>query len=217
MGVSWGVFIFVTLFLSYQAYKLHLHKQLYEYVRWCTVNDSHTRSNLTLLNLLHNAFVQANKKSSDYFFPKADRAFPIPEKFYFKSAEECKIVSEILSLYQQDLVQQYFEGTMKPDRSIGKLANAEFFLVTLKNFLKKHQLDLTFNGKTMYTTERKNNYTLTYKLSDYATVYYKIFLVAMTHCNTLTENHASTNSAIYNEIETIKKAIDTGEIEVMRG
>jgi hypothetical protein len=207
---------------------LYKHKKsvLFDKVAWCVTEDSHSyRCNLHLIDWLRNVYYYSTKKKSpDCFFPNADKLFPIQENHFIVKDEECKIAKEILKEYQRDLVQKYFSGKLCADRFAKKITRAEYFLLTLREFLQEHECETTFYGNKMYNTKDYKSYgswggplfVATYVLTDYAVVYHKIYLTAQMYCLTLRKNPLDTETTSYISAEETKKVIDTREMKVSR-
>ena len=219
------ILVFVFCFLVYKTHQYSLAKTLKSRVSWCVTDNSNIyRCNMSLLEWLCNVPHYAKRKERNYFFPNADKSFPIDEKYWLSGEEELNIAKEILYAYQKELSQEYFSGQLSVSRFVCKLSNAEYFLVTLKEFLEKYECKDTFNDKRMYSTKSYKSFgswgvplfDATYELTDFAVVYHKIYLIAQIYCLALRENPLDTTTTSYHSAEYTKKVLDTREMEVSR-
>lgn len=219
------IFILTFCVLVYKIYLFSLQRTLYKHISWCTTDDSSVhRCNLSLLNWLCKILHYSKKKSPDLFFPNADKLFLIEEKYWLSGDEELNIAKEILHAYQKELSQKYFSGHLIASRFICRLSDAEYFLLTLEEFLKKHECERYFIDNEMYTVKNYKDYgtwgmplfDATYELTDFAIVYHKMYLIAQMYCLTLRKNPLDANTLAFKSAEYTKKILDTREMEVSR-
>jgi hypothetical protein len=220
-----AILIFIFCFLIYKTYQYSLDKKLQRHVSWCVTNDSNLyRCNMSLLDWLYDVQHYSKKKKADCFFSNADKMFLIEDKYWLSGEEELSIAKEILCAYQKELSQEYFSGHLIANRLVCKLSHAEYFLLSLKDFLQKYECETTFNGQQMYITKSYKNlgswgvplFEATYELTDLAVVYHKMYLIAQMYCLTLRENPLDTTTTFYHSAEYTKKVLDTREMEVSR-
>ena len=220
-----AIFVLVFCILVYKTYQYSLEKKLQSHVSWCVTDDPNLhRCNMSLLAWLCKVPHYSKKKSPDCFFPNADKLFLIEDKYWLNGDEELNTAKEILREYQKDLSQKYFSGYLIASRLKCKLSDAEFFLLTLKEFLEKHECETTFCGNKMYKTKEYKSYgswglplfDATYELTDFAVVYHKMYLIAQVYCLTLRENPLDTNTLYFQWTESAKEVLDTREMKVSR-
>lgn len=205
--------------------KHYQERDLFNKVRWCVLDNSEIRCNLNLIEWLCNVPHYSQKKESNCFFPNADKLFLIQEKYNIQGEEERNIAKEILKEYQKDLVQSYFLGQgCTTDRNLTKITEQEYFLLTLANFLNKHECEKEFNGHQMYITKSYKDrgcwgtflFNATYELTDYAVVYHKMYYITQIYCLTLRKNPLDTSAALFARAEYTKRVIDVREMDVSR-
>lgn len=227
-GVLYGalaIFILIFCILVYKIYQFSLDRTLHRHISWCVTDDSNIyRCNMSLLMWLCNIPHYSKKKTRDYCFPNADKLFLIEEKYWLNGDEEMDVAKEILRAYQKEWCQKYLSGRLSASRMICKLTDEEYFLLSLKDFLEKHECETTFCGNKMYNIKEYKScgswgvplFDATYELTDYAVVYQKMYLIAQTYCLTLRPNPLDKNSLYYHRIENAKKVLDTREMKVSR-
>ena len=177
---------------------------LFKKVAWCATDDSNVyRCNLDLLDWLINIQHYSKRKEANYFFPHGDKLFLIEEK-YWLNENEFDFARQILREYQKNLSQKYFANKLLIYSFTRKSTEAEYFLLTLKDFLEEHEDNWEFKGNQMYVSG--------HKLTDFAVAYYKMYLIAQTYYLTLRKNPLDTSTIAYQHVEDIKKTLDTREI-----
>ena len=220
-----AILILVFCFLVYKVYQNSLEKKLQNHVSWCVTDNSDIhRCNMSLLAWLCKVLHKSKKRNPDCFFPNADKLFLIEEKYWLSGDEELSVAKEILREYQKDLSQKYFSNMLNVNSYTRKLTNAEYFLVTLKEFLEKYECEKDFFGNEMYKTKEYKSYgswgaplfDATYELTDYAVVYHKMYLTVQMYCLTLRKNPLDTNTLSFQWTEDTKKVLDTREMKVSR-
>lgn len=205
--------ILTCVFLANKVYHYHLEKSLRDYVSWCVSDDP-------------SAYCHYNRKCiwklRDYIC-NLQKHMRLGAEYRITEKSEKDIVCEIITAYQQDLIQSYFQNLLSLNRKIAKISSEEFFVITLVEFLRKNECEKEFNGKDMYITKSYKSYPsrgmlppfdAVYELTDYAVIYHKIYYIA--------ELFLEENKHLYNIIhfypnpDEIKKVIDTREIKVSR-
>ena len=155
----------VIILLSYNLYRYYKKNKLLEKVQWC-VCDSFT--GMRSENKLRDYIILSQQKLS------LDTNYRITK-------DEFSIIEDIFKNYQQDLIQKYFAETLPNDNH----NNVTFFILTLGDYLEKHQCDTTFNGNEMYIVKERKTYgtwgvtsfSATYLLTDYAVTYNKLLYI----------------------------------------
>lgn len=188
----------VIVFLSYNFYGYYKKNQLFKKVKWC-VCDSFS----------------IEQKLRDYILITQQKLSL--DTNYRITRDEFSIIGDILKSYQQDLIQKYFAETLPND----KHDNVAFFILTLGDYLEKHQCDTTFNGNEMYIVKNRKTYdtwgvtsfSATYFLTDYAVTYNKLRYITQLYFlklfNIVGEEKLGVISA-----NATKEAIDSGELQV---
>lgn len=196
------IMVAVIAFLSYKFYESCKEKALFKKVKWCVTCDSFSGTAPEREMIKHIFYLQGNLSV---------------EKKYRITEDEYYIIIDILKSYQQNLIQRYFADTLPNDNH----DNRAYFVITLRDFLEKHQCDTTFNGEEMYTTKDYKSYdtwgvtsfSATYALTDYAVTYNKVLYISQLYFlrlyNIVGESKLGVISA-----NTTKEAIDSREIKV---
>ena len=130
----------------------------------------------------------------------------------------------ILAACVKDMELKYFTGELNINRGIARLEHEEYFMFILNEFLSKHRYEVTFNENSMYIiTDTKYNEKrsgfgweeATYKFTDYAVVYHKLYLLSALF-REQNENIKKIYKLNKNYSDSIKEALDKKEIRVRR-
>lgn len=203
-----AILVLSLIFLIEKLYKFSLEKALHNHICWCVSDDSKVhRCSLSLLDYV----IIAQDYESKSHKPTYDIS-PIPEEYWVSRKDEC--VKDILRLYQSELSQQYFNGTLLSTSSVAKLSNEEYFMLTLYIFLIKHEDDGELCGKEMRTFKLKfdygdGGYKKTYSLTDFGTAFFKLLYISTSVC-VETERIKKINP--YYGLEGTKTILDSKEI-----
>ena len=193
--------VLLAMALAYCIYRLHIHSQrdtLKNHVAWCASKDLHIKANLSLWDYIWNAQLDGE----------------LPEQ-YRLVWEERSDTNLILSSYQQELAENFFTGRMLTDKSYDRLRGQDFFMLTLRDYLLKHECDLYFGELDKYKLLSRKNYGMwggqlydaEYELTDFGRIYHKLLLIA-------------TYSTTQNPDGWLRKAecevLDTNRIQISR-
>lgn len=196
------IMVIAIAFLLYKVYGYYKKNQLREKVKWCIAYNSF--NNRTAENEMFNHIYHLQYELS-------------VDKKYMIAVDDAPIVKGILKCYQQDLIQKYFTGALMDYSDDEK----KQFVITLNEFLSKHQCDKEFNENQMYAVKDYKTYgtwgatsfSATYVLTDYAVTYNKLYYVSqlyfLKHYNIVDQDKLGVITA-----NTIKEAIDNREFGV---
>ena len=140
----WTVIIMLVLIiilLSYKLYECHAKKAIFDNVKWCVFYDSSSSFNNVRPELRQRGYIIHLQTET-----------ALEEKYRIVESD-FDGVNEILKSYQQDLLQRYFRGYAPAYK---KLSEEEYFIVTLWDFLQRHQYE-----------DRLTDYTVTYQKLSY--------------------------------------------------
>lgn len=182
--------------------KNELSMALYERVQWCATKNNNYRC----FSLKENIYNELEKIESQYRLSESD-----PLCF----------VDELLLKYRENLIDSYFSDRLSKSKQILVLPCKEYFFFTLLCYLKKHECETSFCGHDMYDLIHRTNYgqwggqlySATYSITDYGLVYQKLYYTVARFCE---ENEYTKKLINCNLTQTIKKCIDTREIESSR-
>lgn len=175
------IVLLVPLFL-YVLYKYVMEKSLKEKIAWCVVDDSSIRNMMTLLDYIHNAQIS------------------VEEKYRIGECEE-DFILEILQVYQQELIQHYFNGYLL---NYWNLTSKDFFFKTLTIFLLEHTNHTFFNGNELKTNKNQ--------LTDYGVAYYKLYYISQLYCLKLYGENLSPDSVARISANGTKEILDKGDV-----
>lgn len=150
LNCAWVLFVIASIFLIYMIYKLNDAKSKKEYVAWCASESNKIRCNLRLLEYIHK--VQTYDPSTYRMFPydpypNINKMSPTPKQYRINEDEEWQKCEDILIRYQKYMIEKYFSGaTLK----IGRLTKAEYFMMTLMDFLEVNEYDTKAVSKIVY-------------------------------------------------------------------
>lgn len=194
-----GAIIILSLVVVFLLYSHFKKKDLFEKVKWCVSSESLSNMRDHVLRLQYRLDL--------------DEKYRITE-------DEIDIVVEILRSYQKDLIQKYFNDSLSNYR----WTEDSCFVITLGDFLRKHELEKEFNGNVMYTVKDYKShgtwglplFTATYVLTDYAVTYHKLYYITQQHFLKLYKIIGEDKVGV-RMAEGIREAIETREIKVGRG
>lgn len=112
--------IIVFFFLFDRVRKLTKEKKLRDYVRWCVTQDL-WHGEFSLLNCVE--IVESKSDLYKNYFQIISFIPQIPYEYWI-THEEKEIASEILEIYQKELMKLYFEGRLYYEK---KTTREEFF------------------------------------------------------------------------------------------
>ena len=195
---------------------------LFKKVAWCVVDDPSTdRANLTLLDWLRNVQYYSKKRESSFYCPRGDKLFLIEDKYWLRE-NEFDYARQILKEYQQDLIRKYFANHLVVYPFTRKSTEAEYFFTTLEDFLEEHECEKVFAGNQMYIRKEHKErgscegtpLEANYQLTDFAVVYYKMYLIVKTYSLTWRKNPMDTNTLSYRCVVETKHALDAREARI---
>lgn len=192
----------VVVFLSYNLYGYYKKNKLLKKVKWCVTRDSFSRT-------------APERKMRDHIL-RLQWKLSLDKK-YMITEEEFSAITDILKEYQQDLIQKYFNDTLPNYNHTEEVC----FVITLRDFLEKHQCDTAFIGNEMYTIKDHKTYgtwgvtsfSATYVLTDYAVTYNKLYYISQLYFLKL-YNIVEQDKLGVIEARAIKEAIDNRELKV---
>lgn len=176
---------------------------LFKKVKWCIANitNSYDHEEQNSLYKLRNALYRVQHQLS--------------------IREECRLISEekdhidlILTDYQRDLVQQYLKGYLANYKN----NEEEYFIITLNQFLSKHQDDHMLANTKMFDSEEMEggkSYERWHRLTDLGKVYYKMFYITQAKCIALHGKPIGEDSLANRVLTNCAEAIITGGFKIL--
>lgn len=193
LGILIILLLFIIVLYIPHLREMYYHKKLHLFVLWCISQNRSKYSDATELYMhIHNANLR------------------IPDE-YKLDEEDFDSIKNILKAYKEDLNLNYINGNLGIDKWVYEFSYQEYFFFTLHTFLEKHAKHTDFINEELYVIanreETKDGYiSITYKLTDFATIYYKLYLISELEC----ENNKRINKFnYYRDSESIKNTIET--------
>lgn len=177
------IVLLVPLFI-YVLYKYLNEKSLKKKIAWCVIKDRQYRIYNCLSDYIH---IEQRSLENKYHLCENDK----------------NIIDEILQIYQQKLIEDYFKGYT---RNYHNLTEQSYFFTTLNDFLGKHRYDTFFNNKELVINKNK--------LTTYGIVFHKLYYITQMYCINLYEythkKKLSIDSIAYRNANYTKEMIDKG-------
>lgn len=165
------------------------------------------------------------ERDSDYlsYILSVQNKLNLDEKYHIKTEEEKSIANEILDAFRNEIIFQYFYGTLSIPKNeyLSKFkyipfSKTDLLIINLEDFLssnsgKSYIGDNKMHEKTL--SKYENGYTLgdyQYQLSDFGLVFFKLYYITNLYCNQ-SKTIFSLNCA-----DSIKQNIDNQEIWLHR-
>ena len=120
----------------------------------------------------------------------------------------------ILTDYQRDLVQQYLKGYLANYKN----NEEEYFIITLNQFLSRHQDDHMLANTKMFDSEEMEggkSYERWRRLTDFGKVYYKMFYITQAKCIALHGKPIGEDSVANRVLTNCAEAIITGGFKIL--
>ena len=211
MEVLIAIIIVLVFTVAYMAKRINDYSKastLHSLVTWCVINSMVQYSHsLPLWAYINNAQIK----------------FQIPQKYCISGDEEWSAAQEIIEEFRKDLIQSYFQDSLRPIKSKYAIPGEHYFMFALTTFLEEHQCDAYFIERKMhqdrlcykeYGSWGGTHYDATYSLTGFAIVYHKLYYIAYCFCK---------NSAIFNPsgekfqgYKDIERILDTNQIKISR-
>lgn len=207
-----SVYFFLTIIAFSKWREYSQEKKLRDLVSWSAIGDycpglgRHSYVRELLIEVLN---AQCNNA--------------IDKKYSITEDSEKKCVIEIIEAYQKDIMRSYFKGQLIVIKSKYAISGADYFMISLCNFLKDHQCDYQFLGHEMhkeriaykeYGAWGGTLFDATYSLTDFATVYHKLYYITYLFCKN--SEIANPSGYAYNNEKYIKEILDTKQIQLSR-
>lgn len=199
----------LCLSVFFPKYRQHReHTTLYNLVSWCVTKDS--------------SFYRCNLPLYSYVF-NAQNDLDIPSQYRLSVSQDKTTVEELLTFFQNELTKNYFEGSLKCVKSKYVIPGDHFFMFALNSFLREHQCDSCFNGHDMHKKTLSYSshgswgaplFDASYELSDFAVIYHKLYYISYLFCKN--SKVLNTKGDAYRNSESIKKILDTRQIDISR-
>lgn len=147
----------------------------------------------------------------------------IDKKYRIIEETEKQYVIQIIEEYQKDIMRSYFQGHMTLIKSKYEVRGKDYFMIALRDFLESHQCDEKFLGHDMRKERLEYKrygdwggpcYDATYSVSDFATVYHKLYYITYLYCKN--SKIANPNGNRFNNDSFIKEILDTKQIQISR-
>lgn len=204
------LFVMVTcLSVFIPKYRQHRdHTVLYNLVSWCVTKDS--------------SIFRCNLPLSSYVF-NAQNDLEVPSQYRLSVSQEQAAVEELLASFQNELMKDYFEGSLRCVKSKYVIPGNHYFMFALNSFLSEHQYDPCFNGHDMHKSTLSFNghgswgaplFDASYELSDFAVVYHKLYYITYLFCKNSKVINSKGDAYCYSD--SIKKILDTRQIDISR-
>lgn len=184
------------------------HTGLYNLVSWCVTKDSSLyRCNLPLISYVFNV----------------QKELEIPPQYRLSLGQDKTVTEELLGLFQNELINAYFDGSLKHIKSKYVIPGNHYFMFALNSFLYDHQCDSCINGHDMHKKTLEYNqygswgaplFDACYELSDFGIVYHKLYYITYLFCKNSKVLNSKGEAYLYSE--RIKKILDTGRIDISR-
>lgn len=189
-----ALIFFIQKYVEYRR-TLEFHQR----IAWCTSNNHHIRSNLSLLDWIQHVEVYSRNKSKwSREFPRTQSMIPVDIKYSINSDKEREIAKKIIQEYQTQLLANYINGKLVFFFNSSKVTNGEFFLISLKEFLEnpRHKnIPHKIYGET----------------TDYGIVYHKMLYLTQAYYCAMQKDPQNKDSLAYLSLEATKESLDTGE------
>lgn len=211
MEVLIAIIIALVFTVAYMAKRINDYSKastLHSLVTWCVINsmDQYSHS-LPLWAYINNAQIK----------------FQIPQKYCISGDEEWSAAQEIIEEFRKDLIQSYFQDSLRPIKSKYAIPGEHYFMFALTTFLEEHQCDYEFIKHDMHKEQleykRYGNwggplYDATYSLTDFAVVYHKLYYIAYLCCKD--SKIMNPNRDSYQNEEFLQEILDTKQIQISR-
>nr|WP_296168680.1 hypothetical protein [uncultured Ruminococcus sp.] len=150
---------------------------------------------------------------------RAQYILKIPIKYQFED-DEWKIVNELISGCQHEIVQRYFNDELPTFTCKSKITGEMYFMFLLQEYLSKHQCDYDFLGHDMHkklisTKSYDTGFVSresSYYLSNFAIVLNKLYYVSHIYCKNCKE--LSVLGIQFSDAPYIQEILDTNTITV---
>lgn len=197
--------VLVALLASWYR-KQSLISYLFDHVSWCVVESNYNvcvSSRHLLHHIGHIGWNSAETSGLD-------------KKFCTGSDDEMAAL-DILDAYRAYLSETYFRGNLKIE--CAKLSRDEYFMLTLCNYLEKHEYSITFNENTMYRKLERTSqetawgttlFTTTYELTPYGIAFNKLLYITSTYCEN--NKHINKKQAMFRRSNDIRDRLDSNRI-----
>ena len=147
----------------------------------------------------------------------------IPSEYKIGGTNEWDIVKNILTEFQKELIQDYFNSNLKIVKSKYVIPGEHYFMFALTSFLEDHQCDYDFQGNNMRKEQLSYKrygdwggpcYDATYSLTDFALVYHKLYYITYLFCKR--SEIFNPKGVAFQNSESIKSILDTKQIQISR-
>ena len=209
-GYVIGVLILILVFTIDKTIKYYRKKELFKLVSWSVIGDYNpVLGNYSYTSELMSAINNAQSGN------KIDSKYKIAE-------DDIESVREIVQEFQTYMARLYFRDNLQLIKSKYVVSNTDYFMASLFVYLSNNSLEREFLGHDMFgeRVEYKrfndgSGYSATDTLSDYGYLFYKLFHITCTYCQSSTALKGIV-VAPWAE-ERIKKALETKQIEIIGG
>ena len=145
----------------------------------------------------------------------------IEPNYQILEQEDISIMEDILKLYQEELIENYFCESLSVDKNLLSVLHEEYFFYTLLCYLDRHNCSTTLCGHTKYSLISMENYgqyggqlyDAKYSLTKFGMIYQKLFYASCIFC----ENNERTKRFLNRNISNgVKDCIDKNEMQISR-
>lgn len=185
--------------LAYVTYLYFHNKETREYTKRCLDIDNRAFS---LLDYLFIVLRRSETKEKIWYIPHADKLFTIERQYWLKRDDDEKIVEAILNEYKKSMCENYFKGIFR--FGISKKTEAEYFLLTLGDFLYYERKEEDTYKKISDTVD-KDHFWL---------VYYKMRLICIVYYLAMRSDPYNRTTTNYNEMLEMKKLIEKHQAKI---
>ena len=196
-----SILIPLCFYLSYGTYLYFSNKTIREYTRVCLDIDN---SAFNLFDYLFMVLHHSETKEKTRCLPHADKLFTIERQYWLKKDDDKKIVEAILTEYKKCTCENFFKNIFRASTS--KKTEAEYFLITLYDFLTyEHKEERIYNS--ICDTVSKDHFWV---------VFYKIKLICRVYLLAMRNDPYNNTTVNYNEMLKLKEFIEEYQSNMMK-
>lgn len=174
--------IFLEIFFGWFFYgsfiKIYRNQNISQKIGWIVIDQDYKNSNSSSLG------IHLRSLPLESYITNEQTKLDIPDKFKFSYSNEfeMKNLKKLLSVYKENVIDEYFRGFLSNSKKLCSLPSSMYFIVSLFGYLGEQlSTDKSTIKFEVYDYKDNDDSYSFYTLTEFGRVCYKLYLITVVY------------------------------------